>query len=1078
MRPSSVRLGTYFLASLLGSLPAVTGRASWSDTPTGLPPITIVSAKELGDDSYKSLVVQDRFGRLFIGSSRLLVFDGQAWKSFPKDDDYQLTALTLTSDGIIWAGTTNSIGYFQEEPVGEFKFHSLQDKLPADARDLGTVFCCAPIGPYVYFVGRDKLLRWDGKQFRVTRFQTDLRLAAAKVGDGYWLQHPETGLYRLTENGPELQFTANKLPPHFLIGLLRDSDGMLLIGNDGFCRPGSPPFSPKALNDYLAENRVSAVGELPDGNIAISTIKGGIVITTHRGEIVRLLADASTGLPGRAISRLSADSTGTLFGVSPADFFYFRADGHASVFNALNGLRSQSVTSLAMVKGTPFVTTADGVYRQMVSAPGDSTFQQVPVLASTYNYAISHADGLLLGGFGGVDWFDGHSVHHAYEISAATSYLIVAARTDPNVFYVAESKNGLVRLFHKPDGTFERAPLCKLPDSVTDLHEDAFGRLWMGTPTQGAFTYDFSTQELAQVKDPANGKPLTGHVEIAADPKRILLFNAGRVLRVEPKSGELRPLAGIPAMSPSISRPVPGGHDIWIAYRRPPGGKGPLHGAGVLSFAADESASWRELDLPSLNTIGSIGSAAFSMEHSRPILWLGGIGGVLQLDYDAITNLPPPTAPIIKLAGTPPRATPSNAPAEYPFSGHQLAFRVFTDNFFKSKDWLVQSRLNENEPWSPPSSSRAFDYTNLSEGAYQFEVRTVNTAGVASTPVSYAFRILPPWYRSKGAYAGYTVSLLLAVFGFIRIRERRIKARNEELEGLVNIRTAELVKANAAKDEFLAGISHEIRNPMNGVIGIAENFRTDALDLESRRKFGLLRQCASHLSSLLEDILDFSKVQAGAIELDPKPFDLPELVESVAGITRADSEKYGIPVEVAVSPAVPRKLVGDARRIRQILINFVSNALKFSGRGQVSVTVWCKDVGPGQTEVIFAISDEGPGISPEEQARLFTRFERGAAAQKGRVPGTGLGLALCKGLAEKMGGKIWLESELGRGSCFYFSAPFPVVETAADSAASPTPATAGTGRTALVVDDQEYNRIVLVDLLQSMGFTVHATQEG
>jgi signal transduction histidine kinase/CheY-like chemotaxis protein/HPt (histidine-containing phosphotransfer) domain-containing protein len=403
---------------------------------------------------------------------------------------------------------------------------------------------------------------------------------------------------------------------------------------------------------------------------------------------------------------------------------------------------------------------------------------------------------------------------------------------------------------------------------------------------------------------------------------------------------------------------------------------------------------------------------------------------------------------------------------------------VFTGDDVHGRNWLLQSRLGDGHgEWSAPSSRRSFEFTNLSEGDYRFEVRTVNAAGMTSAPSAFSFRILPPWYRSGWAFAGYAAVLGLGVFGYIRVRERQNRIRTQELEALVEVRTTELVKASAAKDEFLAGISHEIRNPMNGVIGIAENFRTEGLDGDSRRKFGLLRQCANHLSSLLEDILDFSKVQAGAIELDPKPFDLSELVESVAGITRTDSEKYGIPVEVAVSPAVPRALVGDARRIRQILINFVSNALKFSGRGQVSVTVWCKDIGPGKTEVIFAVSDEGPGISSEEQARLFTRFERGAAAQKGRVPGTGLGLALCKGLAEKMGGRIWLESEPGHGSCFYFSAPFALA--AATAMAAPIAATViAPARSALVVDDQEYNRIVLADLLQGMGFTVHSAQEG
>ncbi|HEX2862160.1 MAG TPA: ATP-binding protein, partial [Lacunisphaera sp.] len=222
-----------------------------------------------------------------------------------------------------------------------------------------------------------------------------------------------------------------------------------------------------------------------------------------------------------------------------------------------------------------------------------------------------------------------------------------------------------------------------------------------------------------------------------------------------------------------------------------------------------------------------------------------------------------------------------------------------------------------------------------------------------------------------------------------------------------------------------------------------------------------------------------SKVQAGVIELETRPFDLHELVGTVAAMAATDSEKYGIPVEVAISPGVPRHLLGDPRRIRQILLNFVSNALKFSGRGKVDVTVWCQPAAqPELTEVIFAVSDDGPGISREEQRKLFTRFERGAAANLGRVPGTGLGLALCRGFAERMGGRVWLESELGRGSCFYFSAPFAAAPQLVDESRVPVAALPTRSQHALVVDDQEYNRIVLVDLLTTLGYTAQSAANG
>jgi signal transduction histidine kinase/CheY-like chemotaxis protein len=1052
-------------------------RSAWQDRSAGLPPIEIASAKVMGSDADKSVILQDDLGRIFVGSGSLLVFDGQSWTAHAKTSDHLLISLVRGKDGILWGTARGELGFFQEETLGVFKFHSLLSHLPESARNVGVVWGCAPIGTVTYFFCTDKLLRWDGRAFQVLPFPTkQQRLSVVKAGDEYWLQHLETGLYKLSENAPELQFTADQLPTPFIMGLFRDEAGIVVVSNAGLHRPGHPsPISPPELNHYLTQQRVSSFTELADGNIVIGTLFGGLVLADQSGKIIRTWSDSASGLPGRTVIGLAAGSSGRVLGTTPTDFFSFAATGNVTVFNVLNGLRGEVINSFAFCEGVMFAATDDGTYRLSVSANGQAQFESVPALAARYSHMVAHGEGLLLAKFGGVDWFDGRTTRPAYGVSANAAVHITPVRAEPGAFYVTEL-TGIARLVQKPDGSFERNRFLELPDRATSLHEDSVGRLWIGTSVQGAFVYDPATRELLPVKDPATGQPIAGLAQIMGNDQRLLLFLNGRVLQAGPHGQSLRVVSGLPPINPSAVAARAGTDEVLVAYLRPSVISGPLHGAGVISFAADGSASWRELSLPSLDAIGSIRAATFSEEDGHPVLWLGGMEGILRLDYEKIPTLSPPNAPLIKLAGAARNFSDAGGMPHFPFKGHHLRFQVFTGDYFQSKHWLFQSRLGDGSgTWSTPSSSRSFEYSNLSEGIYRFEVRALNTAGVPSVPSVFTFRILPPWYRSTQAYFGYGVVLLIAVFAFIRIRERRIRVRNQELESLVNVRTAELVKANAAKDEFLAGVSHEIRNPMNGVIGIAENFRTEHLDAESRRKFSLLRQCASHLSSLLEDILDFSKVQAGAIELDPKPFDLPELVESVGGITRTDSEKYGIPVELAVSPAVPRRLVGDARRIRQILINFVSNALKFSGRGQVSVTVWCKPAG-AQTEVIFAVSDEGPGISAEEQARLFTRFERGAAAQKGRVPGTGLGLALCKGLAEKMGGRIWLESELGQGSCFYFSAPFTAVETA--PVAAPATAAPAAARSALVVDDQEYNRIVLADLLQGMGFTVDSTQEG
>jgi signal transduction histidine kinase/CheY-like chemotaxis protein/HPt (histidine-containing phosphotransfer) domain-containing protein len=1039
-----------------------------------LPPVEIISAKTMGTDLQKSQVVQDRLGRIFIASRSLLVFDGQAWRSYDQPGDAALMFLVEGPNEVLWTGMSDNLGYFREEKFGEFKFHSLQAQVPANALPLGPVWGCAPLGAITYFVCNEKLLRWDGRGFQVTPFPTSLRLAPLRLGGEHWLQHLETGLYRLTETGPELRFPADQLPVPLIIGLFRDESGVVTVSNDGLRRPGREPHSPPELNQYLTQHKVSSFCELPDGNLIFGTLSGGLILTSRTGGIIRRWTAANSGLPGRTIISLTTDSAGEVFGTTPTDFFHFPSSGGSTIFNARNGLQGQAVNAFVRWNSTLIAATDDGAYQQVVGDQG--AFRSQPLLGARYNAMLSQGENLVLTRFGGVDWFDGRQVKPVYSLTANSALQIAATRANPRAFHVTEYRGGVARVTQQPDGTFAKELLVVLPGTPTSLHEDSGGRLWIGTIAHGAFIFDPVTRSLVPLPDPVSNRPFAGPVRILGGEARILLFVKGRVLQTNPSDRQLREVPGIPAFVPSVLHQLPGGN-ILVAYERP-ALTGPLHGAGLVSFAPDGTAAWREFDLSHLNVIGSINAMDFSEEGARPILWLGGIEGILRLDYAHIPTLAAPTAPIIRLLGEATERPTDGAAPEYPFKDHQLRFRIFTGDYLRGQGWLFQARLGPGRgEWSAPAARRSFDYSSLSEGIYEFEVRAINSAGIAGPSATFTFRVLPPWYRSTGAFIGYTAVLLLAVVGFIRVRERRIRARNLELETLVEVRTAELVKASATKDEFLAGVSHEIRNPMNGVIGIAENFHTEGLDLESRRRFGLLRQCANHLSSLLEDILDFSKVQAGAIELDPQPFELVELVESVGAITRPDSEKYGIPVELAVSPAVPRVLVGDARRIRQILINFVSNALKFSGRGQVSVTIWCKNQGPAQTEVIFAVSDEGPGITAEEQTRLFTRFERGAAAQQGRVPGTGLGLALCKGLAAQMGGRIWLESEPGHGSCFYFSAPFALAETPCEPAESISPGTA-TALTALVVDDQEYNRIVLADLLQAMGFTVHSAQEG
>ena len=705
-------------------------------------------------------------------------------------------------------------------------------------------------------------------------------------------------------------------------------------------------------------------------------------------------------------------------------------------------------------------------------------FKRLHQLDGTYFQVLPHRGGLLLARIGGIDFFDGIQITPILNKAASGTYFAYESSTYPNRLYLLNGFD-LTQLIAHTDGTYSHIPVVRFPDACNSICEGTRGQLIVGTFAKGAFTLDPDTKRLATLCDPATDKPLGGQTIVTATKGKVILFSDEQVFVANREVSRIQKLDGIPKFLPINIEPMPDEDGLLVAFANNEATFGLAQSLGTLGFDPIGNAVWKELDIRNVKRAGFIRAITFSKENGRRILWVGGTEGLLRIDFDSVSTVQAPKSPQIRLDAARSSNMNESAQAAFHFRDHRVSIKAFTGDYSHRKDWLFQARLGtENTEWSPPSTRRSFEFTNLSQGDYRFEVRTINSANLTSAPASFAFTILPPWYRSSWAYSGYVASLIAATAGFVRIREGRSRARQRELERMVDDRTRELVKANAAKDEFIASVSHEIRNPMNGVLGIAESFRNETLDPESRHKLGLLRQCANHLSSLLEDILDFSRVQTGIDDLEAKPFPLRETLDSVIALTASTSTNQGIPVEVAVAPKMPRHLIGDARRVRQILLNLVDNALKYGGRGQVYLTVWGQETSPALTQVFFSVYDEGPGIPAEQQQKLFTRFERGPAARFGRVPGSGLGLALCKSLAEKMGGRIWLESEVGKGSCFYFSAPFP---TAVDPAPAPAESVTAAGErfhTALVVDDEEYNRVALTGLLENLGIAVRAAVDG
>ena len=237
-----------------------------------------------------------------------------------------------------------------------------------------------------------------------------------------------------------------------------------------------------------------------------------------------------------------------------------------------------------------------------------------------------------------------------------------------------------------------------------------------------------------------------------------------------------------------------------------------------------------------------------------------------------------------------------------------------------------------------------------------------------------------------------------------------------------------------------------------------------------------LRKCAEYLATLVEDVLDFSKIEAGRITIDAQPFGLRGVLADVSSIFAWQSQEQQMPIVTRMSPGFPETVVGDEAKIKQIVINYVANALKYAGRGTIEIAVESR-LAPGSTvEIAIEVRDQGPGIPYDEQAKLFEKFNRGRRAQQEKIRGTGLGLAVCRAYAEKMGGAVGLTSTPGQGSTFWFKVALPMPAPQAGAAtAAERPRPPATTR-ALIVEDQEYNLLVIDSILTRLGYkTDHAT---
>ncbi len=413
---------------------------------------------------------------------------------------------------------------------------------------------------------------------------------------------------------------------------------------------------------------------------------------------------------------------------------------------------------------------------------------------------------------------------------------------------------------------------------------------------------------------------------------------------------------------------------------------------------------------------------------------------------------------------------------------------------------------NLQETWSE-TQEREMRFPHLPPGPYTFQVMARIPGGEWGSPAEVSFSLMQPFWQASWFRLLELLALLaLLAAWFWKLRMMRVLRQQARLEEQVTLRTAELrtvntqlqaareaaEAANHAKSEFLANVSHEMRTPMNGIIGMTELALKAHPTPEQREYLHLAKVSADSLLIVINDILDYSKVEAGKLTLDPAPFSLSEFLAVTIKLLTVPAQQKGLKLTLMAEDGLPDSLIGDAGRLRQVLTNLIANAIKFTEHGEILISV--KAV-PQNLEIEaaclhFSVQDTGIGVPEEKIETIFAPFEQADRSTTRKFGGTGLGLSICSRLVKLMGGKIWAESRTGQGSTFHFIAYFktqaPVVRQessvqAAGSASMPHLPGVQNGKNALrilIAEDNHINQHLAVKLLEHLGHTAVVVENG
>ena len=1033
----------------------------------GHPPVEYFGAKLTGRGEVQVWsTIQDTDGRLYFGSDVILTFDGDRWQRFQVPGAYEINDLALGYDDKLWIASAGDIGFCRRTPQGLQAYQSLLPWLPKEEREVGNVWQVFAKRDGAVFVGTRKVMVWDGKRMRIYPFNPPRRLFGMKVDGKVLVSCSSSGVWEIGDGEPANVISSTLLGGSSVFWADRDGAGWLLATAAGLYRKEGAQIR-EVGQDARAwlKSKIIVFGfRLPNGNICLSTLGSGLGVFTSDGQLIRVFDNKKDGFLDSVFSACVARD-GSLWLTGAEGIARVAMDQGTALCDSHEGLPSSQISALATVGSRVLAATLDDCFMAKLEPGEKPRFSRAPSMGNFLTALQPFGDtAVFAAGFKRIVLLKDDEARTVFKGSDEFVALSLSSYNPESLIVACDSR--VLRLGPPAVGQepWEAQVVANLSFLTRSVVDDADGNIWLGSASKGIFLVPHGRSEAERVplSAPIGGVAQTG-------PSFVQRF-AGGIVGFSPEGIHLlrahrapRPVgASVPASRPiAVSNPAPDSA-IWAAFDSPfpDGARVPI--LGRLSQDREGNMEWTMFQVPGLGNVGLI-QALFA--DPQGYLWIGGDESLLRADTRRLAVETSPAAPLIQ----------ANIPSGAQLRNDRNLVKIDLSSlqYGRRAAFRFETRLSGAAgEWSTPTDNPHIELAGLREGAYTFSARLVNEAGFASEAATLVFSILPPWYSTLWARTGFVLTAAAAVFGALQWRLAFLRRQNARLEALVAKKTEQLQKANEAKSEFLANMSHEIRNPISGILGLSLAF--EETDMSDRQKSlaSSINSCASLLATLVDDVLDFSKIESGTVELRSGKFRLRQLMQQCVDMVDEVARASGVSITVAVAGELPDEFVGDAARVQQIVLNFLTNAIKF-GRGQPVVL----GADPGlHDRVRIFVRDQGPGMTEAEAASLFTKFTRLDAARAANIHGTGLGLAVCKLLAGKMGGRTGVESAPGKGSLFWAEIPFMPADAAATRAAAP--AERASPIKALIVEDIDYNIVAMQAMLRRLGIESDVATDG